>query len=79
MRSQNLIIFLVVFGAFMITFVRDGILHSFGLYLIPITEYLNIGREVFGFAFAKTLVQNYWNPVIYTFRKLSFRGPQMTI
>jgi MFS family permease len=36
----------------MITFIKDGILHSFGLYLIPITEYLNIGREVFGFAFA---------------------------
>ena len=52
MKNPKLIIFLVVSGAFTITFIRDGILHSFGLYLIPITEYLNIGREIFGFAFA---------------------------
>ena len=52
MKKNNSIIFLVVFGAFSITFVRDGILHSFGLYLIPITEHLNVGREIFGFAFA---------------------------
>ena len=52
MSQKNLILFLVVFGAFMITFISGGIQHSFGLYLIPITEYLNIGRETFGFAFA---------------------------
>ena len=52
MKNQNLIIFLVVFGAFMITLIASGIQHSFGLYLIPVTEYLNIGREQFGFAFA---------------------------
>ena len=52
MSQKNLILFLVVFGAFMITFISGGIQHSFGLYLIPVTEYLNIGRETFGFAFA---------------------------
>ena len=36
----------------MITFISVGIQHSFGLYLIPITKYLAIGRETFGFAFA---------------------------
>ena len=44
--------FLVVFGAFMITFIGVGIGHAFGLYLVPMTEYLNIGRETFGLAFA---------------------------
>ena len=29
-----------------------GIRHSFGLYLLPISNYLNTGREVFGFAAA---------------------------
>ena len=29
-----------------------GIRHSFGLYLLPISSYLNTGREVFGFASA---------------------------
>ena len=52
MKNNNIILFLVVFGAFMITFISVGIQHSFGLYLIPITEYLKIGRETFGFAFA---------------------------
>lgn len=52
MKQNNKILFLVVFGAFMITFISVGIQHSFGLYLIPITKYLNIGRETFGFAFA---------------------------
>ena len=52
MNNKNKILFLVVLGAFMITFIVTGIQHSFGLYLIPITEYLEIGREVFGLAFA---------------------------
>lgn len=52
MKNNNIILFLVVLGAFMITFISVGIQHSFGLYLIPITEYLKIGRETFGFAFA---------------------------
>ena len=52
MSQKNIILFLVVFGAFMITFISGGIQHSFGLYLIPVTEYLDIGRETFGFAFA---------------------------
>ena len=52
MKQNKKILFLVVFGAFMITFISVGIQHSFGLYLIPITKYLNIGREIFGFAFA---------------------------
>ena len=52
MNKNAMILYLVVFGAFMLTFIGSGIQHSFGLYLIPITEYLNIGREVFGLAFA---------------------------
>lgn len=52
MSKNNTILFFVVFGAFMLTFFATGIQHSFGLYLIPVTEYLNIGRETFGFAFA---------------------------
>ena len=47
-----MIIFLVVLGAFMLSFIAGGITHSFGLYLIPVTEYLEVGRETFGFAFA---------------------------
>ena len=47
-----MIIFLVVLGAFMLSFISGGITHSFGLYLIPVTEYLEVGRETFGFAFA---------------------------
>ena len=52
MNKNSIILFLVVFSAFMITFISVGIQHSFGLYLIPITKYLAIGRETFGFAFA---------------------------
>ena len=52
MKKNNLILSLVVSGAFMITFISVGIQHSMGLYLIPITEYLQVGRETFGFAFA---------------------------
>ena len=47
-----MILFLVVLGAFMLSFIAGGITHSFGLYLIPVTEYLEVGRETFGFAFA---------------------------
>ena len=36
----------------MLSFISGGITHSFGLYLIPVTEYLEVGRETFGFAFA---------------------------
>ena len=52
MNKNNIILYLVVFGAFMITFIVVGIQHSTGLYLLPITKHLSIGREVFGFAFA---------------------------
>ena len=52
MSKNNTILFFVVLGAFMITFISVGIQHSMGLYLIPITEYLKVGRETFGFAFA---------------------------
>jgi len=51
-NKNNIILYLVVFGAFMITFIVVGIQHSTGLYLLPITKHLSIGREVFGFAFA---------------------------
>ena len=50
--KNNSILFIVVSGAFLITLISVGIQHSMGLYLIPITEHLRIGRETFGFAFA---------------------------
>ena len=52
MNKNNIILYLVVFGAFMITFIVVGIQHSTGLYLLPITKHLSIGREVFGFSAA---------------------------
>jgi MFS family permease len=50
--NQNLIPILVILGGGVLLLISFGIRHSFGLYLLPISSYLNTGREVFGFAAA---------------------------
>ena len=42
----------VVIGGSMLLLISFGIRHSSGLYMVPISSYLNTGREVFGFAVA---------------------------
>ncbi|MDC3155321.1 MFS transporter, partial [Pelagibacteraceae bacterium] len=43
---------LVIIGGCILLLVSFGIRHSSGLYLIPISEHIQTGREVFGFAIA---------------------------
>ncbi len=43
---------LVIVGGCVLLLVSFGIRHSSGLYLIPISEHIQTGREVFGFAIA---------------------------
>ena len=43
---------LVIIGGSILLLVSFGIRHSSGLYLIPISEHIQSGREVFGFAIA---------------------------
>ena len=43
---------LVIVGGCILLLVSFGIRHSSGLYLIPISEHIQTGREVFGFAIA---------------------------
>ncbi len=50
--DQKLIPIIVIFGGGFLLLISFGIRHSFGLYLLPITNHLNTGREVFGFAAA---------------------------
>ena len=50
--NQNLIPILVILGGGVLLLISFGIRHSFGLYLIPISNYLNTGREIFGFSTA---------------------------
>ena len=50
--DQKLIPIFVIIGGGALLLISFGIRHSFGLYLLPITHYLNTGREVFGFAAA---------------------------
>ncbi len=50
--DQKLIPILVIIGGGALLLISFGIRHSFGLYLLPITNHLNTGREVFGFAAA---------------------------
>ena len=50
--NQNLVPILVILGGSILLLISFGIRHSFGLYLLPISNYLNTGREVFGFAAA---------------------------
>lgn len=44
--------YLVIISGCVLLFVSFGIRHSSGLYLIPISDYINTGREVFGLAIA---------------------------
>jgi len=50
--DQKLIPIIVIIGGGVLLLISFGIRHSFGLYLLPITNHLNTGREVFGFAAA---------------------------
>ena len=50
--NQKLIPIIVIIGGGALLLISFGIRHSFGLYLLPITNHLNTGREVFGFAAA---------------------------
>ena len=43
---------LVIIGGCILLLVSFGIRHSSGLYLIPISEHIQAGREIFGFAIA---------------------------
>ncbi len=52
MTNKNLIPLLVIIGGSVLLFISFGIRHSIGLYLLPISNYLDTGREVFGFAAA---------------------------
>ena len=44
--------YLVILSGCVLLFVSFGIRHSSGLYLIPISNYINTGREIFGLAIA---------------------------
>ena len=50
--DQKLIPIFVIIGGGALLLISFGIRHSFGLYLLPITNHLNAGREIFGFAAA---------------------------
>ena len=50
--DQKLFPIFVIIGGGALLLISFGIRHSFGLYLLPITDYLNTGREIFGFAAA---------------------------
>ena len=43
---------LVIIGGCVLLLISFGIRHTSGLYMVPISDYLNSGREVFGFAVA---------------------------
>ncbi len=50
--SNNLIPLFVIIGGSVLLLISFGLRHSFGLYLLPISNYLNTGREVFSFGAA---------------------------
>ena len=50
--DQKLIPIFVIIGGGALLLISFGIRHSFGLYLLPITNHLHAGREIFGFAAA---------------------------
>ena len=49
---KNLIPLFVIIGGSILLLISFGMRHSMGLYLIPISEHLNTGRELFSFASA---------------------------
>ena len=52
LNNRKFIPLFVIFGGSFLLLISFGIRHSFGLYLIPISNYLSSGRELFGFASA---------------------------
>ncbi len=50
--NKNMIPIYVIMGGSMLLLISFGLRHSFGLYLIPISDHLNTGRELFSFATA---------------------------
>ena len=50
--NNNLIALFVIIGGSALLLISFGLRHSFGLYLLPISNYLNTGREVFSFGAA---------------------------
>ena len=50
--NKKLIPILVIIGGSALLLISFGLRHSFGLYLIPITDHLSSGRELFAFASA---------------------------
>jgi len=50
--KKNITPILVIVGGGALLFIAFGIRHSFGMYLVPISNHLDVGREVFGFAVA---------------------------
>ena len=50
--KKNLVPVLVIIGGSMLLLISFGLRHSFGLYLIPISDHLRAGRELFSFASA---------------------------
>ena len=52
MINQKFIPFFVILGGSVLLLISFGIRHSFGLYLLPISNFLGTGREVFGLASA---------------------------
>ncbi len=50
--NNRLVPILVIVGGSALLLISFGLRHSFGLYLIPITDFLGTGRELFAFASA---------------------------
>ena len=50
--NNNLIPLFVIIGGSVLLLISFGLRHSFGLYLLPISNFLNTGREVFSFGAA---------------------------
>ena len=51
-KNINWTFFTVLIGGCALVMITLGMNHGLGLYLIPITEHLNIGRELFGLSIA---------------------------
>ena len=50
--NNKMIPILVIIGGSILLLISFGLRHSFGLYLLPITDHLGTGRELFAFASA---------------------------
>ena len=54
--KKNIVPFFVIIGGSILLLISFGMRHSMGLYLIPISEHLNTGRELFSFASALSVL-----------------------